>query len=407
MLKHFFRGVCFFLLFFPCALNAKILIKGSFSHVPTVVMAHVLSQVCHNNWIISKSYTGEFSEDLPALLCDEAIHYFLLSKNLSLWPLGSSTLLLPSKKWKLLKKKMERLPRPLSQKSFFIKNTDVSFILGEIQQQNKTLLSSRGRVWKISFSNEIWVEDTQEKIEKLSELIRKLDHPQKQVLIKAKIAFIDKHFEHALGFDFSVTQASKLRPFELDMDLQEDKEEQGSPLSNVAIFKFSDARWLSLSLLALEKAGHGRVISSPSIVTSNNHEATIASGEEIPYQYSTGHLGETSIDFKQANLSLTIRPTIFLKDTLSLHIEVRQDKPTHRFVKGVPTISTRRMVTDVVMKSHEMLVLGGIYEENKGEMVTKIPILGDIPMIGRFFTYKKRFNQGQELMIFVTPEIFE
>ena len=167
---------------------------------------------------------------------------------------------------------------------------------------------------------------------------------------------------------------------------------------------------LQLELSAMEMEGRGEVISSPRVLTSNQKAAYIESGTEIPYQEATSS-GATNVQFKKAVLSLRVTPQITPDERIIMDLQVNQDN-VGEFVPSatgglVPSIDTRSVVTQVLVNDGETVVLGGIFETERRETENKVPVLGDLPAVGRLFKSTNNTSNKSELLIFVTPRILE
>jgi type IV pilus assembly protein PilQ len=162
---------------------------------------------------------------------------------------------------------------------------------------------------------------------------------------------------------------------------------------------------LNLELSALESASRGKIVSSPRVTTANQQKAKIAQGTQIPYQRSTSS-GATSVDFKEAVLSLEVTPQITPDDKIIMDLEVKKDKVGTIF-NGVPSIDTQSINTQVLVANGETAVLGGIYEQTEINGVDKVPFFGDLPVMGNFFKRKTRTADKVELLIFITPKIMD
>ena len=167
---------------------------------------------------------------------------------------------------------------------------------------------------------------------------------------------------------------------------------------------------LDLELSALEAEGEGEVISTPRIVTANQHEAFIQQGVEIPYEESTSS-GATSVQFKEAVLELRVTPLITPDNKVQLELEVKQDTVGQIFqtARGgsVPSIDTRELQTSVLVNNGETVVLGGIFQDERNRNEDKVPYLSSIPGLGGLFRRRSNENKKRELLIFVTPTIVE
>ena len=163
------------------------------------------------------------------------------------------------------------------------------------------------------------------------------------------------------------------------------------------------SRVLSLEISALESDGKGKIIASPRVLTADQAEAVIEQGTEIPYQQSTSS-GATSISFRKAVLSLKVKPQITPDGNVIMTLEVNKDQPGVTIGTFVQ-INTKHVKTEVLVENGGTVVIGGIYEENDRNDVTKIPLLGDLPGIGWLFKNNTRTSGKTELMVFITPRI--
>jgi type IV pilus assembly protein PilQ len=158
----------------------------------------------------------------------------------------------------------------------------------------------------------------------------------------------------------------------------------------------------------LQAEGRGEVVSSPRVLTANQREGLIEQGVQIPYQESSAS-GATTTSFQNAVLSLRVTPQITPDDRVIMDLDVSNDTVGQQVPSAtggfVPTIDTRRVVTQVLVDNGETVVLGGIYETTRLEAETKVPLLGDIPGLGALFRQRSTSNDRAELLIFVTPRI--
>ncbi|EGV31325.1 type II and III secretion system protein [Thiorhodococcus drewsii AZ1] len=157
----------------------------------------------------------------------------------------------------------------------------------------------------------------------------------------------------------------------------------------------------------MQREGRGEIVSSPRVITSDQHQATIKVGSEIPYQEKTGE-GNTSVSFKEAALQLDVTPHITPDDRIMMDLKVNKDNPDFtNLVNGVPPVETRAVETNVLVDNGETVVLGGVYEREKAFNKEQVPWLGDIPVLGRLFKTESRSDNNSELLIFVTPKILK
>ena len=173
----------------------------------------------------------------------------------------------------------------------------------------------------------------------------------------------------------------------------------------MTLFNSGLTRFLNLELQALESDGRGRVVSSPRVLTANQVEASIEQGKEVPYQESTSS-GATSVSFKKAVLSLKVKPQITPDGRLQLSIEVNKDRVLREeALFNVPPIETKNVKSEVLIENGGTVVIGGIYEEEESTGENKVPLLGDVPVLGHLFRSENKVSNRRELLVFVTPRI--
>jgi len=182
-----------------------------------------------------------------------------------------------------------------------------------------------------------------------------------------------------------------------------------SPAGSIALAILGSDYLVDLELSALQAEGDGRVVSTPRIVATNQREARILQGTEIPYQEASSS-GATTTSFKEAVLSLTVTPQITPDDRIIMDLTITKDSVGEAVSSGnaggfIPSIDTRELVTQVVVNDGETVVLGGVYETELRNTTTKVPGLGTLPGIGYLFRSRSTENNNAELLIFVTPKI--
>lgn len=272
-------------------------------------------------------------------------------------------------------------------------------IAAVVEGDGASLISERGQVRADARTNIIFIRDTRERLAVLNQLIHRLDVPVQQVLIEARLVSIDQDAERQLGFNFTVKppEAGTGKAAALP-----GVESVGR--YSIAVAHLPDGSMLDVKLAALEQEGRAELISSPSLFTGSYQQASIEAGEEVPYQ-EVSESGGTAVAFKKAVLGLTVTPQILPGGHVMLALKINQDRPENRMVQGVPTISTRQIVTNVQVKSGQTIVLGGIYEVNHEQGEEGLPFLGNIPLIGILFKQQSKRDRKRELLVFVTPKI--
>ncbi|SHH98974.1 type IV pilus assembly protein PilQ [Ferrimonas marina] len=287
-----------------------------------------------------------------------------------------------------------------------------------------SLLSERGAVSVDERTNTLLVQDTAERLEDVHRLVEVLDIPIKQVVIESRMVTIRDNINEELGIRWGVTDqqgnkgtsgtlegandiANGIAPAivdRLNVNLPV-SEPAGSIAFHVA--KLNDGTLLDLELSALERENKGEIIASPRLTTANQFTAFIEQGVEIPFVQSTSS-GATSVEFKKAVLGLTVKPQITPDNRIVLDLTVTQDTrgETVQTATGPATaIDTQRISTQVLAKNGETIVLGGIFQQQQLNNVSKVPVLGDIPWVGWFFRNTSDFVEKKELLIFVTPKV--
>jgi type IV pilus assembly protein PilQ len=296
--------------------------------------------------------------------------------------------------------------------------------------ESNSLLSPRGQVTVDARSNSLLIQDTPGKIREIRKLIAKLDQPVRQVLIEARLVEATDNFARSLGVRFGVkTAVNNVPPRESNRAISGTIEDSSSliPLGvatpsttglnvnlassgvggrqaaglGLTLAKLgANGDLLNLELSALEQEGNGKVISSPRVITANQKKAKIEQGQERVF--TTSVLGVGSVVTKKATLKLEVTPQVTPDDRINLDVNVTKDNFADS-VQGL--LNVKEIQTSVLLDNGETVVIGGIYEQDKNETVTKVPLLGDIPLLGWLFKTKDVRDNKTELLIFLTPRI--
>ena len=402
MLKKWFFIVIFFISHCIYAYSDNQKISLDLENVAIQDVLHIIAKRIHHNIVISPAVQGVTSLHVDNVPAKEAFDGVLIANGLIEWKINAVWYVGLRTEW--VKHKQEELKlqtllaetAPLVTRVWQIHYAKAEDMLHILEDSKHALISKRGHVRIDKRTNMICVTDSEERITDIHRLISRLDVPVQQVLIEAHLASIDSDYERELGIHFSVREPTA------EAGLMEAVSANSG--IGLAVVKLADGSRLDMQLSALEKAGHGELISSPSLFTANQQTASIESGEEIPYQEVSGS-GATAVTFKKAVLSLKVTPQIMPGNQVMLQLQVNQDKPSKRTVLGVPAISTRQISTNILVKSGETIVLGGIYESNREQDQQEIPFLGKIPLVGWLFRQQNVINNKRELLIFVTPKI--
>lgn len=305
------------------------------------------------------------------------------------------------------------------------------------------ILSVRGSVIAEPRTNQLFVSDVPSKLEEIQAMIAKIDIPVRQVLIEARIVEANDKFGRALGIKlgandirgqqggipgYSVgggnyvtvggnyagigTQTNQggtasynnTQFINLPANVSSDAFSNGNAATvALSLFSATANRFLNLELSALESDGKGKVVSSPRVITADQVKALIEQGEELPYQVATAS-GATSIAFRKANLKLEVTPQITPEGSVILNVDVNKDSRGTLTPQGY-AINTKHVQTQVLVENGGTVVIGGIYTQDEGETVNKVPVLGDVPVLGNLFKNKTRTTSKTELLIFLTPKV--
>lgn len=361
----------------------------------------LLAKFLHQNVVISPTVTGMATLQLKNADPKQAFDALLLTHGLAKWNIGdvwfvaSQADLIKRKqeesKWRKMYDESAELITVVSQIRY-AKAADIAELL---QKDQTGLLSKRAQVRVDLRTNTLFVQDIAEHLSLVRALIHKVDVPVQQIMIEAKLVSMDHDFEQELGVQFGVKEPSNGRSKKLALVAGK---------YSVAVATLADGSLLDVKLAALESAGRAELISSPRLYTANQQPAYIESGEEVPYQ-EVSESGGTAVVFKKAVLGLRVTPQVLPGGKVLLQLQINQDRPSNKMVQGVPTINTRQMMVNILGKSGETIVLGGIYENNYEEGQQRIPFLNRLPLLGWLFTQQTTRETKRELLIFVTPTI--
>ncbi|MBL8276857.1 MAG: type IV pilus secretin PilQ [Pelomonas sp.] len=305
------------------------------------------------------------------------------------------------------------------------------------------ILSPRGSVISESRTNQLFVSDVPSKLEEIQAMITKIDIPVRQVLIEARIVEANDKFGRALGIKLGANDLrgqqggipgysvgggnyvtvggnytgigsqtnqgatanyNNTQFINLPANVSSDAFSNGTAATvALSLFSATANRFLNLELSALESDGKGKVVSSPRVITADQVKALIEQGEELPYQVATAS-GATSIAFRKANLKLEVTPQITPEGSVILNVDVNKDSRGTLTPQGY-AINTKHVQTQVLVENGGTVVIGGIYTQDEGETINKVPLLGDVPVLGNLFKNKTRTTSKTELLIFLTPKV--
>ncbi len=410
-------------------------ISLSFQNVEVRSLLQIIADVAGTNMVVSDSVSGQMAMRLENVPWDQALDIILRSKGLGMRQQGNVMLVAPleelaaREKIELEAQKQKVELSPLRSEIIQVNYAKASDIRALLSSGDNSLLSERGRVSVDERTNTLLVLETREKLEEIRALVTRLDIPVRQVLIESRIVIANEDFARELGTRFGVSTIGSSGSTRIGQSGNNNGSRDvlggniPTPADNYIVNVPSAAAnagrvaWtilgadflIDLELSALQTEGRGELISTPRVVTANGKQAVIEQGREIPYQSTSGNQG-TQTQFKKAVLSLTVNPQITPDNRVVMDLSVTNDSQGEDVSTGLgsaPAIDTRRLDTQVLIASGETVVLGGVFQEEKSSSSSKVPFLGDIPLIGALFRGSSRSNNKRELLIFVTPRVLQ
>ncbi len=434
----------------------------NFQNIEARAALQVLADFTGLNFVVSDTVRGSLTLRLKDVPWDQALDLILDSKNLAMRRKGNVITVAPAPEVAAKEKanleatkavvELEPLITELIQINY-AKAEDIATLLKSIKavttantqehpvfgssatgatieksSSSNTLLSPRGQVTVDARTNSLLIQDTAGKIREVRQMIAKLDQPVRQVMIESRLVEATDNFSKSLGVRFgtkytgstpggrsgavsgtaadssSIVSAGTLTSNTSGLNVNLPSAGVGSSIAGsigITLAKLgSEGGLLNLELSALEQEGRGKVISSPRVITANQKIARIEQGQERVF--TTNVLGVGSVVTKKATLKLEVTPQITPDDRINMEVNITKDNFTDA-VNGV--LNVKQIKTQVLLDNGETVVIGGIYEQDKVDTVTKVPFFGDIPLLGWLFKSKEAKDNKTELLIFLTPRI--
>lgn len=418
----------------------------NFQDIEVRAVLQLIADFTDLNMVTSDSVGGNVTLRLKNVPWDQALDIILKSRGLAMRQSGNVIMVAPTEeiaareRLELEAERQVRQLAPLRTEFVKVNYANAADLIQLIRAEENNLLSERGNVAIDERTNTLIVQDVASSLASIRDLVEELDVPVRQVLIESRIVNADETFAKDIGVRFGYSKDTKQgtasrqqigaskSPFvtigggqegitnfgggtgfvtgdneNLIVDLPA-KAVDASTLA-LAVGKVG-SYLLQLQLSALIAEGRGEEIASPRVITANQNEALIESGVEIPYQEATSS-GATSVQFKEAVLSLRVTPQITPDDRIIMDLEVNQDTVASLAVLGVPAINTRSVTTQVLVDNGETVVLGGVYTSRDTRSVDKTPFFGDLPYVGFLFKRTDTDIVKNELLIFITPKIIK
>lgn len=435
----------------------------NFQNIEVRSVLQVIADFTGLNIVTSDTVTGSLTLRLKDVPWDQALDIILQTKGLDMRKNGNVVLIAPREELALKEKQQLESQaqitdlEPLRTEAFqlnYARSEKVKAIIEAKGPAEGRILSKRGSVFIDERTNKLFVTDVSDRLEEVRRVIQQIDTAVRQVQIEARIVIADDTFSRSLGVRlgqqtgatlfggrYAIGSAGSLQPiantttgtasitsptpFQIASG---QVAPQGSDLGNLnvnlpaivasgtpaslalTLINLGSGNLLNLELQALEADNRGKVVSSPRIVTADNQKASITQGTQIPY--STGGGGSTqatTTQFKDAVLKLEVTPQITPDNRVIMQVEIHKDSVGQNVPQAgggfAPAIDTKSVVTSIAVNNGDTAVIGGIYEENITNTISKVPFLGDIPVAGNLFKSTLRSAEKTELLIFLTPRI--
>lgn len=444
----------------PVTLDPNKLTKGvgfsgeklslNFQNIDMRALLQVIADFTNFNIITSETVSGSLTLRLKDVPWDQALDIIMQAKGLAARKTGNVIWIAPQDEI-LAKERKEFEAReqlvnlePVRSQNFqlnYVKANDIAIsILGYqagSDRNRRALLSSRGTVIVEPRTNQMFITDIPAKLEEVALLLSKIDIPVRQVQIEARIVDASESFSRSIGFNWAnasrFNNAAKAPGFGNNTQFgvvgggaANAVASYNAGINNsavtannfvnlpagsanfdatLALFSYASGQMLTLELQAAEAEGRTKTVASPRLITSDQKEATIEQGLQIPYQQATSS-GATSVTYKNAVLKLSVTPQITPEGNVILDVDVNKDSlATGGNTAAGPAINTKHVQTQVLVENGGTVVIGGIYQQELADDVSKVPVLGDLPVVGRLFRSTQKVATRSETLIFLSPRI--
>ncbi|HEZ5611730.1 TPA: type IV pilus secretin PilQ [Neisseria meningitidis] len=412
-------------------------ISLDFQDVEIRTILQILAKESGMNIVASDSVNGKMTLSLKDVPWDQALDLVMQARNLDMRQQGNIVNIAPRDELLAKDKALLQAEKDIADlgalysQNFQLKYKNVEEFRSILRLDNadttgnrNTLISGRGSVLIDPATNTLIVTDTRSVIEKFRKLIDELDVPAQQVMIEARIVEAADGFSRDLGVKFGAIGKKKLKNdtsafgwgvnsgFGGD-DKWGAETKINLPITaaanSISLVRAISSGALNLELSASESLSKTKTLANPRVLTQNRKEAKIESGYEIPFTVTSIANGgsSTNTELKKAVLGLTVTPNITPDGQIIMTVKINKDSPA-QCASGNQTIlciSTKNLNTQAMVENGGTLIVGGIYEEDNGNTLTKVPLLGDIPVIGNLFKTRGKKTDRRELLIFITPRI--
>ena len=399
----------------------------SFQNIAVREALNVIADFTNLNMVISDSVSGNLTLRLKDVPWDQALQIILDSRGLDMRKNGNVIQVAPREEL-AAKEKLNLTANQeifdleaLNTESFKLAYSKGAEIVALLQSPTQRMLSKRGSAVMDARTNTVFVQDTPSRLEVVRKLITQVDVAVRQVMIEARFVEANESFTRTLGGRLSYTgppppgggfsagggrgsigASAGGGP----VNLPGTPGFLGAGVVTALLFNSSASKILGLELQASQENGITKNIASPRVVTANGTEARIEQGVQIPYQAVS--LQGVNVLFRDAVLSLTVTPQITPDDNINMKVEVTQDavgEVIGTSTGGVPSINTKKIRTQVLIDNGGTVVIGGVYNQDESKNESKVPLLGDVPILGWLFKTQIDTNNKRELLVFISPKI--
>ncbi|MDU5782561.1 MAG: DNA uptake porin HofQ [Pantoea sp.] len=384
----------------------------NFDDAPVERILQALADYQHVNLLIAPGVEGRLSLRLDDVPWRQALSLVTRLAELTLVEEENVLLVYPDS-WRQLKEQQAQAvsaqQEPLALRAVTLRHASATEVYRSFQGERQALMTPRGSVTLDARANALLLRDTPAALSDAERWLRALDVPLEQVELAAHIVTISEERLRELGVSWNLPAgaeavAGALRNPRLAIPLA-----ASSPgiAAGVTLARVG-GRLLDLELSALEQENQVEIIASPRLFTSHQQKAMIKQGSEIPYEVSAGNSGATTIEFKEAVLGMEVTPNVLGNGRIQLKIRISQNVPGRAVQSGggdVLSIDKQEIETQVTLKDGETLALGGIFQQQRSQGESRVPVLGHIPLLGSLFRHQTAENKKRELVIFITPRL--
>ncbi len=377
------------------------------------------------NLVISDTVSGNLTLRLKDVPWDQALDIILQSRGLDMRKNGNVIQIAPREEI-AAKEKIDLTARQeisdleeLRTESFQLSYQKGDAVTRLLAGDKQRILSKRGSTVVDPRTNTLFVQDTPSRLDEVRKLIKQIDVPVRQVMIEARFVSATDDFNRTLGGKLSYTGPAVGAGAGFAVGKNGATATRGVIGGNVnlpgaatgmggltlSLFNPAATKVLALELTASELDGRTKNIASPRVVTADKAQAKISAGTQIPYQQASSS-GATAVAFKDATLSLSVTPQISPDNNIDMKLDVNQDT-VGAIYGGVPSINTKQVSTQVMVENGGTVVIGGVFTQDIGNTTQKVPLLGDVPVLGWMFKNNVKSDTKSELLIFITPKIMD